>query len=530
MSIPPGAYKALETIVGEQYISNDPVTLRAYKSKSYRRETMYDLICTPPDCVVLPKTTGEVQRIVKVCSRYKIPYTPISTYWLANGAPKGPNELLIDLKRMNKLVIDDKHMYAIVEPGVIYGQLQQEAMDHGLYTMVSGGGSQVSVVCNHINHGWSPLNYRTGLIGRRPLGIEWVLPDGELLRLGSLAMNDNDYSWGEGIGPDLRGILRGATGWKGAMGIVTRLATKLLPFEPERLEPTGISPDTALAFPEKRIKWYNFQLPTRESLEKAMYELGWHEIGAAATKVPVLWRYIARAKSKEDFWKLWGELTPEEVANTHILRVLVIGYTSEKQLEYEERVLMDIMKRLGGELRRTKQSDESWIKNADSAGMWWMSGAYTSVEYDVETIQHGVKQGAAIAALKKQFVPPLLDDHGDPGWFQTMEMGHCDYSEYLIYWDPYDEERHQADQMYVETVKQNIKQGFWTSFLNAAQPIWLTGPAYGPNYHLWMMRVKKAFDPDDLSNPPGLETYDEVVDKAPWIKRDWVRGDISQVK
>jgi hypothetical protein len=162
--------------------------------------------------------------------------------------------------------------------------------------------------------------------------------------------------------------------------------------------------------------------------------------------------------------------------------------------------------------------------------MWWMSGAYTSVEYDVETIQHGVKQGAAIAALKKQFVPPLLDDHGDPGWFQTMEMGHCDYSEYLIYWDPYDEERHKADQMYVETVKQNIKQGFWTSFLNAAQPIWLTGPAYGPNYHLWMMRVKKAFDPDDLSNPPGLETYDEVVDKAPWIKRDWVRGDISQVK
>ncbi len=530
MSIPKGAYQALAAIVGDEYISNDPVTLRAYNTKSYRAETAYKLICTLPDCVVLPQTTDEVQRIVKVCNRYQIAYTPCSTFWYATSAAKRPNELLIDLKRMNKLEIDDKHMYAIVEPGVIYGQLQQEAMDHGLYTMVSGGGSQVSVICNHINQGWSPLNYRTGLIGRRPLGIEWVLPDGEMLRLGSLAMNDNDYSWGEGIGPDLRGLLRGASGWMGAMGIVTRLATKLIPFQPERLQPTGISPDTALAFPEGRIKWYNFSLPSREALERAMYELGWHEIAAAATKVPVMWRYIARAKSKEDFWVQWGKMTAEEIATTHILRILIVGYTSPKQLEYEERVLMDIMKRLGGELRRTRQSDESWIKNADSAGMWWMSGAYVSIEYVVETIQHGVKQGVAIANLKeKNYVPPLLGDYGDPGWFQTMELGHCDYSEYLTYWDANDPERYKADQMYLDTMRQNIKEGFYSSFLNA-QPLWLTGPAYGPNYHLWQIRVKKAFDPDNLSNPPGIESYEEIVDKAPWLKRDWKKGDIDKVK
>ena len=82
-------------------------------------------------------------------------------------------------------------------------------------------------------------------------------------------------------------------------------------------------------------------MPSRETLERAMYELGRHEIAAA--KVPVLWRYIARAKSREDFWKQWPEVTPEEIASAHILRILVIGYTSEKQLEYEERVLMDTM-------------------------------------------------------------------------------------------------------------------------------------------------------------------------------------------
>ena len=529
MSISKEAYRTLESIVGPEYISDDPVTCRAYNAKSYRSESAFRLICTLPECVILPKTTGEVQGIVRVCNRYKIPYTPVSTYWLANSSAKAPGELLIDLKRMKKLEIDDKHMYAIVESGVIYGQLQQEAMNHGLYTMVAGGGSQVSVICNHLNHGWSPLNYRTGLISRRPLGIEWVLPDGEILRLGSLALNEDDYFWGDGIGPDLRCILRGAKGWLGAMGIVTRMATKLIPFQTEKLEPTGISPDTVLDLPQNRMRWYNFSMPSREALEKAMYELGWHEIAAAATKVPVLWRYLARAKSKEDFWKLWSELTPEEVTNIHILRILVVGYTSEKQLEYEERVLMDIMERLGGQLRRTRPTDESWIKNADSAGMWWISGGYMSVEYVIETIRHGVKQGEAIAELKKKFVPPLLDDYGDPGWFQVVELGHGDYSEFLTYWDADDPERYKADQMYLETAKLNINKGFYTSFLNS-QPLWLMGPAYGPNYHLWQIRVKKAFDAENLSNPPGIECYDEVVERADWLTRDWERGSMEEVE
>ena len=276
MSISKKAYRALEAIVGPRYISEDPVTCRAYRTKSYRAETAYTIITTIPSCVVLPKNTDEVQRIVKVCNRYKIPYTPCSTYWYATSAPKKANELLIDLKRMNNLVLDSKHMYAIVEPGVIYGQLQQEAMNHGLYTMVSGGGSQASVLVNHLNHGWSPLNYRTGIISRRLLGIEWVLPDGELLRLGSLALNEEDFSWGDGIGPDLRFLLRGASGWLGAMGIVTRLATKLVPFHTEKMEPIGITPDTALKLPQNRMRWYNFTMPSREALERGMYELGWH--------------------------------------------------------------------------------------------------------------------------------------------------------------------------------------------------------------------------------------------------------------
>ena len=83
--------------------------------------------------------------------RYKVNYVPASTFWISHCAAKRPNSILLDLKRMNDLEIDEENMYAVVGPGVIYSQLQEEAMKRGLYTTVPGGGAQVSVLANHIN-------------------------------------------------------------------------------------------------------------------------------------------------------------------------------------------------------------------------------------------------------------------------------------------------------------------------------------------------------------------------------------------
>ena len=51
-----------------------------------------------------------------------------------------------------------------------------------------------------------------------------------------------------------------------------------------------------------------------------------------------------------------------------------------------------------------------------------------------------------------------MPDYGDPGWFQSFELGHQGYSEFLIYWDQ-DEDTSGVDQFYVETSKMNIKNG-----------------------------------------------------------------------
>ncbi len=525
MAIKRDAYEILKGIVGEEYISDDPAICEAYRAGpgGYECALGYERVMTKiPGAVILPKTTEEVQKIVKVCNKYKIPFVPYSTgFYGPRSHCHVEGELLIDLKRMDHFEMDEKHLYVVVGPGVIYSQIQAEALKKGLHAIVGGGGSQVSAIANLLGDGWSPLSFRAGLPQRRILGTELVLPDGELLLLGSLALSDDPF-WGEGIGPDLRGILRGYTGVRGCLGIVTKMAIKLFPFQPEPLVPIGISPNTALKLPVGRVKWINYQLPSREAMIKAMYEIGKAEIAGCVTRVPLFWRTLAKAESKEEFWELWGKESEETIKNSFIIRILLVGYTSEEQLKYDENVLTDIMTELGGIQRPTKPTDESWFKGADSAGMWLMCGSYVSVDYVVESISHAVLHGESFAKLKEKYTPPLMPDYGDPGWIQSFELGHTGYSEFLVYWDQ-DEDVKSVDHFYVETSKMNIRERFYTALLGPHQPLFLTGPRYGPNYHEWLLKIKNEFDPHWVCHPPLPLAHDQFVEKAPWMKeiKDW---------
>lgn len=525
MGIKKEAYHALESVVGSRYLSDDGVICQGYRSGpgGYEGGLGYERVMTTiPAAVILPRTAEDVQRIVKICNRYLVPYVPYSTgFYGPRSHCHVENELLIDMKRMKDFEIDDKHWFVTVGPGVIYSPLQAEAMKRGGYVVIGGGGAQASVIANLIGDGWSPLSHRIGLPHRRILGTELVLPDGELVRMGSLAVGDDPF-WGEAPGPDLRGMLRGFTGLRGCLGIVTKMAVKILPFQPEELKPTGISPNTALALPTNRVKWVNYQMPTKAAQVKAMFEIGKAEIAGAVTKVPLFWRAIAKAECKEDFWDIWGKENEDTIQNFHIVRVLLIGFTSEEQMRYDEAVLNDIMKELGAIERPTKPSDESWIKNADSAGMWLMCGSYVSVDYIIESLSQATVHGESYAELKKKYTPPLMPDYGDQGWFQSFELGHQGYSEFLVYWDQ-DENTDGVDQFYLDTAKMNIKGRSYTSLLGPHQPLYLTGPLYGPNYHEFLLKVKEEFDPLWICHPPVPLAHDEFVSRAPWMKSmvDW---------
>src|SRR4030042_1035809 len=192
MAISKEIYRALEAIVGPAHVSDDPVICEGYRSGpgGYENGLGYERVMTRvPGCVILPRTTEEVSRIVKVCYRHDIPYVPYSTgFYGPRSHPHVDDALLIDLKRMTEFEIDERHLYAVVGPGIVYSQLQEECLRRGAYVVIGGGGAQASVIANLIGDGWSPLSPRIGLPHMRRLGTELVLPDGELVKLGTLAV------------------------------------------------------------------------------------------------------------------------------------------------------------------------------------------------------------------------------------------------------------------------------------------------------------------------------------------------------
>jgi glycolate oxidase len=100
--------------------------------------------------VILPGNTAEVQAVVRLCNKYKLRFRPICTGW--TGAFK-PDTVLLDLRRMNHIIeINEKNMYAVVEPYVISAELQAELMKRGLNFCIKGAGSNCSAMLRGHGH------------------------------------------------------------------------------------------------------------------------------------------------------------------------------------------------------------------------------------------------------------------------------------------------------------------------------------------------------------------------------------------
>src|SRR5512140_360369 len=118
MSIKKEALNALQSVVGSRYLSDDRAICEGYRSGpgGYEAGLGYERVMTTiPAAVILPRTTEDVQNIVKICNRYMVPYVPYSTgFYGPRSHCHVENELLIDMKRMKDFEIDDKHWFATV--------------------------------------------------------------------------------------------------------------------------------------------------------------------------------------------------------------------------------------------------------------------------------------------------------------------------------------------------------------------------------------------------------------------------------
>jgi len=287
MALSKEAYREFEDIVGPRYISADPVLLDSYSyllsHTSLHMGPAYDVYTPRGEAVLLPASTEEVQAIVRLCNKYKMQLKASSTFWGAMGYPSDKNCIQLDMRRMDHILeIDEKNMFAVVEPHVIGASLQAEAMKRGLNAHIHGPGASCSCLASATSYGgMGPDGIFLGVGDEIMLGVEWVMPNGEILRTGSLG-SGLGWFYGEGPGPSARAIVRGAYGCKGAFGVFTKCALKLSPWPgPTAIPVEGTVPAYRARLPEN-FKAYTLCFPTWQSFADTAYKIWDAGIGYVA--------------------------------------------------------------------------------------------------------------------------------------------------------------------------------------------------------------------------------------------------------
>jgi glycolate oxidase len=500
--------KAFQAAVGPENVSDSPATMEAYYGDWLPPKTLG--MSMPPEFVVLPAGTKETQAVVKICNRLKVPFLPVgSNQWSLTSAPNRPGTVIIDPKRMGRIIeIDEKNMYAVIEPLTTLAQLHAEANKRGLYIGSPEASAQSSALAGHLFQGMWGVGYRLGVAYRNILGMEWVLPNGELLRTGSFSQDAGCGFWGEGPGPDLRGMLRGYAGALGGVGVVTKMAVKLHPYPGPKVWPCeGRIPNQTSTLPEDRFKWYLVKYNSLEQAVRFMYEVGRAEIGGVVQKWPTVYYIWWWANSNEEYWETWKKrVFQDNVKNA--VGVCLWGFTSSKQLEYEKLVLEDIIKETGGKPVSKEVFDmwvprtaNNWIRDTNGSRMMRPSGTFLALRLPTDTLQSSIGVCKLGYEWVNKFTPPILDCDG-PDWIGGYDFGHFGFAETDFPVEKRAEEMGDLMNKLLAMTKEDLQHGIENGvgpFLGGLYHS-MAGPVF--KYDRLLKGIKKAIDPNNVSNPP----------------------------
>jgi len=206
--------KKLVTIVGPQGVVHDREQLRTYECDGLAN---YRAI---PTAVVLPETTEQVQAIVKLCHRHKIPFVARgSGTGLSGGAMPIEEGILISLSRMRRILeVDIPNQRVVVEPGVINLWVTQAVSQYGYYYAPDPSSQLICSIGGNVaenSGGAHCLKY--GFTTNHVTGLEVVLPDGEIIHIGGKALDTPGY--------DLVGTVVGS---EGTLGVVTKITLRIV--------------------------------------------------------------------------------------------------------------------------------------------------------------------------------------------------------------------------------------------------------------------------------------------------------------
>src|SRR5216117_1379205 len=206
--------RELEAMLGRGAVLSDPEELLVYESDGL---TLFRALA---DFVVFPASAEHVSAVVKLANREALPFVARGAgTGLSGGCLPAEGGIVISLMRMNRVLeVDYDNQLAVVEPGLVNLHLSWAVGPRGFYYAPDPSSQQACTIGGNIaNNSGGPHTLKYGVTTNHVLGLEVVMPDGEIVWLGGKTRAAPGY--------DLAGVFVGS---EGTFGIATKIVVRIL--------------------------------------------------------------------------------------------------------------------------------------------------------------------------------------------------------------------------------------------------------------------------------------------------------------
>jgi FAD/FMN-containing dehydrogenase len=390
---------------------------------------------------------------------------------------------MLDLKRMNKIIeVSEADMYALVEPGVTFGQMKAflDKSHPSLKYTYAFSPPSTGVVANALVQGLDNLSFRYGAASHWVTGLEVAMATGELVRIGSCAASQ---TW-QAIAPfpELNGLF---LGWQGTTGVITKMAVSLWPNPPHNMAITFMPMDLEGAY-EIFQSIIRTRLP--DDLIGTSFTLNKASVAAYEHKKMFLYPAVHREPGEPEF-----VITAEMTGNT------------EKELDAKVEAVGEAVK---AKCKGYKYTGPETVPSTTAAfpmqalgvlssggGLNWV-GTYGPMSRWLETVIKGCE---------------LQDKYGITRscYTRIMNEGHFAGLRWML---PYDKEDPALVKRIQDLCADQLDLVIETGYIPYKTPVWAVRQLeekVSPDWLKLHRRIKATLDPNNIMNPGRWGTPQE---------------------